>query len=68
MPTMIMLLTKTDLKFSASLSHYFHCLSEYFLWKNLIECDSLLIIGSFCKQGLVSCIVRPVFINKGAFR
>ena len=60
-----MLQTKTDLKISASLSQYFRCLTVYFLWKNLIECDRLPIIGSFCKQTLV---FFTLFHLKCAFR
>ena len=59
-----MLQTKTDLKFSASLSQNFRCLTVYFFMEELIECDRLPIIGSFCKQALVFCIARPVFIKR----
>ena len=64
-----MLQTKADLKFSASLSQYFCCLTVYFsLWKNLIKCDVHSIIASFCKQTLVFCIARTFFIKKYAFK
>ena len=60
----MMLQTITDLKFSASLSQYFRCLTVYFLRENLIEYDRLPIIGSFCKQALVFfCISRQGFIK-----
>ena len=49
-----MLQTKTDLKFSASLSQHFCFLTVYFfLWKSLVKCDRLPIIGSFRKQALL---------------
>ena len=63
----MMLRTKTDLKFSASLSQIFS-LSHgiLFLWKNLIECDRLPIIGSFCKQDLFFLYRLPLFSLKKA--